>query len=256
MCVCFGGKWFQEIIFPQTRMFGSNRKWNFPEIHFLLTKIYAFDPEMILHSHFHFKSFPGHAKHRESERKNNTERARTRMHHPTQPTSERKNQNSDPAIDIDLPHAGHAELSQTITAPNAADPRWVRAQTHTDPDQHTRSSSASRSPIQPLRSPSQTQTHGEFSGTGWLSTHSPHLRSTHSPHRSNPSSRPTSRSDLCIIYIYIYINIYIFIYFFLFINFFNYPCFIKLCIYGLCIWNFGAFLVAGYSGLVFGLIFF
>ena len=112
-----------------------------------MTEIFAFDPEMILHSHFHFKSFPGHAKHRESERKNaerarerttqrerekerreserknNIERARTRMHSPTQPTSERKNQSSDPATDIDLPHAGHAELSQTITAPNAADPR-------------------------------------------------------------------------------------------------------------------------------------
>ena len=36
---------------------------------------------MILHSHFHFKSFPSHAKHKESERKNaknNTKRARER----------------------------------------------------------------------------------------------------------------------------------------------------------------------------------
>ena len=171
-CVCFGWKWFQEIIFPQTRMFGSNEKWNFSEIHFLLTEIYAFDPEMILHSHFHFKSFPGHAKHRESERKNaerarerttyrerekeqyreserkNAERARERTTQrerepertlwpsqwvkertkaPIQQTSERKNQSSDPATDIDQPHASHAELSQTITAPNAADPWWVRA---------------------------------------------------------------------------------------------------------------------------------
>ena len=85
---------------------------------------------------------------------------------PIQQTSERKNKSSDPATDIDLPHASHAELSQTITAPNAVDPRWVRAQTHTDPDQRTRSSSTSWSPVQPLRSPSQTQTHCEFSGTG------------------------------------------------------------------------------------------
>ena len=94
----------------------------------MLTEIYSFDPEMILHSHFHFKSFPGHAKHREnerknakhreSERKNNTQRERAKHRE-----SERKNESSDPATDTDLPHAGHAELSQTITAPNAADPR-------------------------------------------------------------------------------------------------------------------------------------
>ena len=70
-----------------------------------------------------------------------------------------------------------------------------------------------------------TTYHGEFSVTGSPSTHSPHLRhthvrSTHSPHRS----------DLCI-----YLFIYLFIYFYLFITFFNYQCFIKLCIYGLCI---------------------
>lgn len=55
---------------------------------FLLTEIFPFDPEMILHSHFHFKSFPGHAKHRESERKNakhNTQRARERTRAPFQP---------------------------------------------------------------------------------------------------------------------------------------------------------------------------
>ena len=47
----------QEIIFPQTRMFGCNGKFHFPEIHFLLTNIYSFDPEIILHSYFQFKSF-------------------------------------------------------------------------------------------------------------------------------------------------------------------------------------------------------
>ena len=86
------------------------------------------------------------------------------------------------------------------------------------------------------------------------STHSPHLRSTHKSDPRplqlryakihNPSSRPTSRSDLCIIYIYIFIYLFIYLYvylykylyiylLFLFINFFNYPFFIKLCIYGL-----------------------
>ena len=78
-CVCFGWKWFQEIIFTLFRMFGCNGKYNFPEIAFLLTKIYPFDPEMNLHSHFHFNSFPGHSprtatqrdaqQHREKERR-------------------------------------------------------------------------------------------------------------------------------------------------------------------------------------------
>ena len=51
------------------------------------------------------------------------------------------------------------------------------------------------------------------------------------------------------IYIFIYINIYIIIYMFLFINFFNYPLSIKLCICGLCIWNFEAFLITGYLSI-------
>ena len=40
----------------------------------MLTKIYSFDPEMILHSHFHFKSFP--EKEREKERERERERER------------------------------------------------------------------------------------------------------------------------------------------------------------------------------------
>ena len=54
--------------------------------------------------------------------------------------------------------------------------------------------------------------------------------------------------SLHFIYIYIYIYIlYIYLFtFYLFINLFNYQCFIKLCIYGLCISNVGAFLFAGY----------
>ena len=149
---------FSEIIFPQTRMFGCNGKRNFPEIHFLLTEIYAFDPEMNLHSHFtsiHFRVTHNTERARERTQrkpktKTNTERARERTQRerekertlrpsqrvrerakapiqlpraPIQQTSERKNESSDPAIDIDLPHAGDTEFSQTITAPNAADPR-------------------------------------------------------------------------------------------------------------------------------------
>ena len=54
----------------------------------------------------------------ESERKNNTKRKRAKHRE-----SERKNESSDPATDTDLPHAGHAELGQMITTPNAANPR-------------------------------------------------------------------------------------------------------------------------------------
>ena len=49
-------------------MFGCNGKWNFLEIHFLLTNIYSFDPEIILHSYFQFKSFPEKERERERER--------------------------------------------------------------------------------------------------------------------------------------------------------------------------------------------
>ena len=71
-CVCFGGKWFQEIIFPQTQVFGSNGKFHFPENCFLSTEIFTFDPEMILHPHFHFKSFP--ERERERERRESLDR--------------------------------------------------------------------------------------------------------------------------------------------------------------------------------------
>ena len=57
-------------------MFGCNGKWNFSEIHFLLTNIYSFDPEMILHSHFYFKSFPERERERERERAQIGERER------------------------------------------------------------------------------------------------------------------------------------------------------------------------------------
>ena len=71
-CVCFGWKWFQEIIFTLFHVFGWNGKYNFPEIAFLLTAIYSFDPEMNLRFHFPFNSLP------EKERERERERARAR----------------------------------------------------------------------------------------------------------------------------------------------------------------------------------
>ena len=80
-CVCFGWKWFQEIIFPQTRMFGCHGKWYFPENDFRLTNIFTFDPEMIFHPHFHFKSFPEKERKREK-REPRSERERERRESP------------------------------------------------------------------------------------------------------------------------------------------------------------------------------
>ena len=48
-------------------MFGCNGKFHFPKIHFLLTNIYSFDPELILHSYFWFKSFSEKERERERE---------------------------------------------------------------------------------------------------------------------------------------------------------------------------------------------
>ena len=197
---------------------------------------------MILHFHFHFKSFPGHTQKRE--------RTRERKRAPPHADSGQPSTPSDLATapihltPVTLSSAKWSPIphSSPITEPNDADPRWVRAQTDTDPDQRTRSNSASRSPVQPVRSSSQTQTHGEFFETGWtFYTFDPHTHLTSDPHTSNPHTHLTSDphislihipsnldmpkstthppgSDLYILYmyIYIYINIYIIIYFFIY----------------------------------------
>ena len=77
-------------------MFGCNGKFHFPEIHFLLTNIYSFDPELILHSYFWFKSFPEKEREREREKREpRSERERGRREsRRDHPTSEKK-QNGD-----------------------------------------------------------------------------------------------------------------------------------------------------------------
>ena len=59
-------------------MFGSDGKCYFPENSFLLTEIFPFDPKMILHSYFHFKSFPGsrETQRAREKRQNTTQRER------------------------------------------------------------------------------------------------------------------------------------------------------------------------------------
>ena len=60
-------------------MFGCNGKFHFSENHFLLTNIYSFDPEIILHSYFQFKSFPEREREREREKREpRSERERER----------------------------------------------------------------------------------------------------------------------------------------------------------------------------------
>ena len=79
-------------------MFGYNEKWNFPKIHFMLTEIYAFDPEMNLHSHFHFNSFP--------ERERERERGREKRESPDRREREEEETSSTSAlVDRDCKHA-------------------------------------------------------------------------------------------------------------------------------------------------------
>ena len=72
----FWVKMIQEIIFSQTRMFGYHGKWYFSENDFRLTNIFTFDPEMIFHPHFHFKSFLEREREREREREKREPRSR------------------------------------------------------------------------------------------------------------------------------------------------------------------------------------
>ena len=156
----------------------------------------------LIFTSIHFRVTLHTQQHREKERRETQKSQEHRENESSDPatqTSDPATESSEPKTQLpsarvrerthcsDLPHAGDAEFSQTITAQTNA-----------------RSSSASRSP-------SQTLYHGEFSVTGSPSIHSLHLRpthvwSTHSPHRS----------DLCILYIYFYIYLYIYLLFFIY----------------------------------------
>ena len=217
----------------------------------------------------HFRVTQKREREREKERKTQREREKERELRSSQRARERTRAPIQPPTPIYLTPVtpssarrsprqtpqthGEWELKLTPIQPNALDPTQPvdhgPATPITEPNTDSRWVFLNRFTVHTITSP---PTHTRLIHT----LTSPLI---HSPHRSNPSSR----SDLCIIYIYLFIYLYIYLYkylynylLFLFINFFNYPFFIKLCIYGLCIWNFGAFLIAGYSGLVCGLIFF
>ena len=131
-------------------MFGCNGKYNFLEIAFLLTKIYPFDPEMNLHSHFHFNSFPGHspriATQREREKRNtkvtkNTERTRapilnpaTESSDPATETSDLATETFDPATESSEPKTQLplARVNQLNPLLRSTSRRWRRVQ----PDDH------------------------------------------------------------------------------------------------------------------------
>ena len=59
------------------------RKIQFSGNAFLLTKIFPFDPEMNLRSHFHFNSFPGHS-HAQQHREKREAKHKTNAHTATQ----------------------------------------------------------------------------------------------------------------------------------------------------------------------------
>ena len=82
-------------------MFGCNGKYNFPEIVFLLTRIYPFDSEMNLRSHFHFNSFPGHSPRtatQRGEKRNTNQPKNTERTHP--PILNLATKSSDPATEM------------------------------------------------------------------------------------------------------------------------------------------------------------
>ena len=131
----------------------------------------------------------------------------------------------DPATDIDLPHAGDAEFSQTITAQTNARTNSHRSRPTPDPAQ----------PVD------HRSSHSDYLAKHRLTVSFPNRFTVHTLTSPPTHTRPihTLTSPVQTIfpirslhYIYIYLHIYLL---FLFINFFNYPCFIKLCIYGLCI---------------------
>ena len=124
-------------------MFGCNGKYNFSEIVFLLTRIYAFDPKMNLRSHFHFNSFPGHspriATQREREKRNtkvtkNTERTRAPILNPATETSDLATETSDPATESSEPKTQlpSARVNQLNPLLRSTSRRWRRVQ----PDDH------------------------------------------------------------------------------------------------------------------------
>ena len=187
---------------------------------------------------------------RESERKNNIERARERTQREREKEQHRESENQNAPFDPANEWKKEPKLrsskrvrertkaliqppiSINLTPVMPSSARWSprqMPQTHGEWElKLTPIQTKALNPAQPVNHRSShsnhraKQTHGEFSGTDWPSTHSPHLRpthvrSTHSPHRSTPSSRPTSRSDLCIIYIYIYIFIYLYKYLYIYL---------------------------------------
>ena len=164
----------------------------------MLTRIYPFDPEMNLRTHFHFNSFPGHyprtATQREWEKRNMKVTKNTERTHP--PIL-----NQPPRAPIQPPRP-------PIQPPRAPSPKrnclrreWEKEPTAPIYLTPVTPSSARRSPPRPTPNPDQPVDH--------RSSHSDH-RAKHFITVSFPS--PVHRSDLYILYIYFYIFIYLLIF--------------------------------------------
>ena len=184
---------------------------------------------MNLHSHFHFNSFPGHAKRTATQRErtqkhkthNNTERARGRtrapIHFPATESSDLATETSEPKTHSntervrerthysDLPHASDAEFNQTITAQTNA-----------------RTSSHRSRPTPDLAQPVDHQSsHSDHRAKHRLTVsfpepvHRPHTHLTSDPHTSDPHTHLMGPISAFYIYIYIFIFIYLFTFFLL-----------------------------------------
>ena len=71
-CVCFGWKWFQEIIFRKIGCLVGLENWIFWKSFSVDHKIVALTTEIHFRSYFHFKWFPELGTHKESSRKGRT----------------------------------------------------------------------------------------------------------------------------------------------------------------------------------------
>ena len=205
-------------------MFGCNGKYNFPKIVFLLTRIYAFDPEMNLHSHFHFNSFPGHAKRTATQRereKRNTKCTRT------QRERELRSIFQPPKAPIQPPRPPIQPPKPPIQPLRAPSPKrnclrreWEKEPTAPIYLTPVTPSSARWSPPRPTPDPTQPvdhrSSHSDHRAKHFITVsfpspvHRPHTHLTSDPHMSDPH---THRSDpISALYIYIYIIYFFFIY--------------------------------------------
>ena len=138
-------------------MFGCNGNYNFPEIVFMLTKIYPFDSEMNLRTHFHFNSFPGHSPRTATQRERENRNTKVTKNIPR---THRPIRNQPPRAPIQPLRRQAQPPRRPIQYPDLrSSHRELRAQNAT-----AFSESESTEPTAPITEPNTY--HGEFSVTG------------------------------------------------------------------------------------------